>query len=126
MGEAIGREAKKKIYIYIKKKIKKIHNIKQLRKKHKKKTFTRISNSSLRTLVNKTIIIYIWTLVNNLKENPDLMKKIMMSMRKRAQVCVNRNGSHSQVERRGQLRQLFLIKDNIIISHFIISNTGSN
>ena len=34
------------------------------------------------------------------KENPDLMKKVMRSMRKRAQVCVNRNGS--QVERRTQ------------------------
>ena len=35
-----------------------------------------------------------------LKENPDLMKKVMRSMRKRAHVCVNRNGS--QVEGRGQ------------------------
>ena len=38
--------------------------------------------------------------VNILKENPDLMKKVMRSMRKRAQVCVNRNGG--QVEGRGQ------------------------
>ena len=28
--------------------------------------------------------------VNILKENPDLMEKVMTSMRKRAQVCVNR------------------------------------
>ena len=33
-------------------------------------------------------------------ENPDLMKKVMRSLRKRSQVCVNRNGG--QVERRGQ------------------------
>ena len=38
--------------------------------------------------------------VNILKENPGLMKKIRKSMRKRAQVCVNRNGG--QVEARGQ------------------------
>ena len=38
--------------------------------------------------------------VNILKENPDLMKKIMRSTRKRAQVCVNRNGG--QGEGRGQ------------------------
>ena len=30
--------------------------------------------------------------VNILKENPDLMKKVMRSMRKRAHVCVNRKG----------------------------------
>ena len=41
--------------------------------------------------------------VNNLKGNPDLMKKVMRSMRKRSQVCVNR-----------------------IDSCFIISNKGSN
>ena len=35
-----------------------------------------------------------------LKENPDLMKKVMKNMRKRAHVCVNRNGG--QAERRGQ------------------------
>ena len=38
--------------------------------------------------------------VNILKENQDLMKKVIMSMRKRAHVCVNRNGG--QVEGRGQ------------------------
>ena len=38
--------------------------------------------------------------VNILKKKPDLMKKVMRSMRKRAQVCVNRSGS--QVEGRGQ------------------------
>ena len=38
--------------------------------------------------------------VNILKENSDLMKKVMRSMRKRAQVCVDRNGD--QVEGRGQ------------------------
>ena len=38
--------------------------------------------------------------VNILKENPDLMKQVMRSMRKRAQVCVNRNDG--QVVRRGQ------------------------
>ena len=37
--------------------------------------------------------------VNILKENPDLMKNVMRSMRKRAQVCVNRNDG--QVEGRG-------------------------
>ena len=30
--------------------------------------------------------------VNILKEYPDIMKNVMSSMRKRAQVCVNRNG----------------------------------
>ena len=34
------------------------------------------------------------------KENPDLMKKVTRSMRKRTQVYVNRNGG--QVEGRGQ------------------------
>ena len=38
--------------------------------------------------------------VNIFKENPDRMKKVMRSMRKRAHVCVNRNGC--QVEGRGQ------------------------
>ena len=38
--------------------------------------------------------------VNNLKENPNLMIRVMKSMRKRAQVCINRNGG--QVEGRGQ------------------------
>ena len=44
--------------------------------------------------------IRIKTQVNILKENPDLMKKEIVSMRKRAQACVNRNGG--QVEGRGQ------------------------
>ena len=38
--------------------------------------------------------------VNILKENLGLMKKVMRSMRKGAQVCVNRNGG--QVEGRGR------------------------
>ena len=38
--------------------------------------------------------------VSILKENTDVMKKVMRSMRKRAQVCENRNGG--QVEGRGQ------------------------
>ena len=38
--------------------------------------------------------------VNIIKENSDLMEKVMRNMRKRAQVCVNRNGG--QVEGRGQ------------------------
>ena len=38
--------------------------------------------------------------VNILKENPDLMKKVMRSLRKITRVCVNRNGG--QVEGRGQ------------------------
>ena len=43
--------------------------------------------------------------VNILKENPDLtMKKKMRSTRKRAQVCINRNGG--QVEGGGQSIQL--------------------
>ena len=37
--------------------------------------------------------------VNILKENPDLIKKVIRSMRKKAQGCVNKNGG--QVERRG-------------------------
>ena len=36
---------------------------------------------------------------NILKENPDLMKKVMRRIRKRALVCVNRN--ERQVEGRG-------------------------
>ena len=36
--------------------------------------------------------------VNILKENSDLMKKVMRSMRKRAQVCVNRNGGQGKEE----------------------------
>ena len=36
--------------------------------------------------------------VNILKENPDLMKKVMRSMRKRAQVCVNRMAVKSKEE----------------------------
>ena len=34
------------------------------------------------------------------KENPDLMKKVMRGMRKRARVCVNRNGG--EVDGRGR------------------------
>ena len=38
--------------------------------------------------------------VNILKDNPDLMKKVMKSMRKRAQVCVNMNGCQVEGRRR--------------------------
>ena len=44
--------------------------------------------------------IRITTEVTILKDNPKLMKQILRSMRKRAQVCVNRNGG--QVVGRGQ------------------------
>ena len=54
--------------------------------------------------------------VNILKENPDLIKKVMRSMRKRAQVCVNRNGG--QVEGKGQQRQLFSIKNRFVFYYF--------
>ena len=44
--------------------------------------------------------IRITTEVTILKDNPNLMKQILRSMRKRTQVCVNRNGG--QVVGRGQ------------------------
>ena len=37
--------------------------------------------------------------VNILKENPDLMKKVTRSMRKRAQICGNRNGGQDEGRR---------------------------